>query len=73
VFGNRTSVLTAGNCAARSISCGKRWRISTVTLDLICPVVRAGKLELVINLETPKALAFTIPETQLATAGEVIQ
>ena len=57
--------------AAQAPPTGKTARIGILAGQL--PIARPGKYEMVISLNTAKALGLTIPQSLLLRADEVIQ
>jgi putative ABC transport system substrate-binding protein len=80
VYGNRDAVAAGVLMGYASRVADRFHQVGVYTGSILkganpadLPVVQSTKFELVINLQTAKALGITIPETLLATADEVIQ
>jgi putative ABC transport system substrate-binding protein len=80
VYGYREFV-EAGGLMSYGTDHGAQWRRGAEIVDLILkgakpaeiPVEQPTKFELVVNLKTPKASGFTIPEMVMISADDVIE
>jgi ABC-type uncharacterized transport system substrate-binding protein len=80
-FAMRREFAEAGCLVAYGANLAENWRRAATYVDRILrgakpadlPVEQATKLDLVINLETAKALGLTIPRSLLLQADQVIQ